>query len=291
MQQHATPCQFNTSASWVILNPIEQGIKAKIEKIGVPLKDWDISINYGIKTGFNDAFIISEQKREEILTNCATDDERKRTDELIRPILRGRDIKRYGYNWAGLYLIATHNGIPEKGIPNIDIKKYPAVKAHLDSHWEQIENRSDQGDTPYHLRSCAYMEITSRHEINSVRTNKFSSCIEEKIWFVGNVSPHDFRFRKIVEFLICFLNSPLSEYLFSKIGSSTGVGTTRCQSFTLEQLFVPRIATSTEKEWETLLVRLQNSEIINADINRRIYTLCGLSAEEIVFVERYSESI
>ena len=79
------------------MSPIEQSIKAKIEKIGTPLKDWDINIYRGVLTGFNDAFIISGEKRKEILANCKSVDERKRTDDLIRPILRGRDIKRYEY--------------------------------------------------------------------------------------------------------------------------------------------------------------------------------------------------
>lgn len=73
------------SNSWVILSPIEQSIKAKIEKYGTPLKDWDIQINYGIKTGCNEAFIITTAKREEILDNCKTKEERKRTGEIIRP--------------------------------------------------------------------------------------------------------------------------------------------------------------------------------------------------------------
>ena len=97
VQQNATICDFNTTDSWVILSPIEQSIKSKIEAVGTPLKDWDIQINYGIKTGLNDAFIISTEKRNEILDNCTTEEERLKTAELIRPILRGRDIKRYGY--------------------------------------------------------------------------------------------------------------------------------------------------------------------------------------------------
>jgi len=105
VQQQNTVCEFSSSDSWVILSPIEQSIKRKIEAVGTPLKDWDIQINYGIKTGFNDAFIISTEKRNEILANCQTEDERQRTAELIRPILRGRDIKRYGYDWANLWLI------------------------------------------------------------------------------------------------------------------------------------------------------------------------------------------
>ncbi len=72
------------------------------------LKDWDISINYGIKTGYNDAFIIDTKKREEILNNCQTMIQEIRTDELIRPILRGKDIRRYSYDFANKYLITTY---------------------------------------------------------------------------------------------------------------------------------------------------------------------------------------
>ena len=125
--------------------------------MGTPLKDWDININYGIKTGYNDAFIITTDKRNEILDNCETEDERKRTEELIRPLLRGRDIKRYGYEWAGLWLINSHNGIKDR-LHRIDIEEYPAVKAHLDLYLKQLEKRTDKGDTPYNLRKCAYLE-------------------------------------------------------------------------------------------------------------------------------------
>ncbi|MCK0205259.1 type II restriction endonuclease, partial [Ornithobacterium rhinotracheale] len=126
----------------MILSPIEQQIKSKIEKIGIPLKDWDIQINYGIKTGYNDAFIISGSKKDEILANCKTEEERKKTAEIIRPILRGRDIKRYGYDFADLWLINTHNGIKEKGIKPINIDDYPAIKKHLDQYWTRLEKRT-----------------------------------------------------------------------------------------------------------------------------------------------------
>uniref|UniRef100_UPI00272A45A4 Eco57I restriction-modification methylase domain-containing protein n=1 Tax=uncultured Parasutterella sp. TaxID=1263098 RepID=UPI00272A45A4 len=157
VQQNAVSNNFATSDSWVILSPIERSIKRKIESIGTPLKDWDIRIYRGILTGCNEAFIISSQKRNEILANCANEAERQRTAELIRPILRGRDIKRYGYMDNGLYLINIHNGIRGR-IPRIKIEDYPAVKAHLDQYWDKIEKRADQGDTPYNLRNCAYLE-------------------------------------------------------------------------------------------------------------------------------------
>ena len=86
--------------------------------MGTPLKDWDINIYRGVLTGYNDAFIITTLKRDEILSNCQSEEERRRTDEIIRPILRGRDIKKYGYNWADLWLINTHNGVKGR-IPRI----------------------------------------------------------------------------------------------------------------------------------------------------------------------------
>lgn len=125
VQQQNTICSFSSSDSWVILSPIEQSIKCKIEAVGTPLKDWDINIYRGVLTGCNEAFIISTEKRDEILANCQTEDERTRTAELIRPILRGRDIKRYGYNWAELWLIATFPSC------HYNIDEYPAVKQYL----------------------------------------------------------------------------------------------------------------------------------------------------------------
>ena len=111
MQQQGVYCEFSNGNSWIILSPIEQSIKRKMEAIGTPLKDWDIQINYGIKTGFNDAFIITTEKRDEILANCQTEEERIRTDELIRPILRGRDIKRYGYILNDMVIIGRIYGL------------------------------------------------------------------------------------------------------------------------------------------------------------------------------------
>ncbi len=81
-----------TEGSWVILSPIEQKIKEKIEKIGTPLKDWDIKINYGIKTGYNEAFIIDAETKDKLIKQDP------RSAEIIRPILRGRDIKNIKLN-------------------------------------------------------------------------------------------------------------------------------------------------------------------------------------------------
>ena len=161
---------LSTSDGWTILTPDEVIIKQKIVELGTPLRDWSINIFRGILTGFNDAFIISSDKREEILKDCATEEERIRTIELIKPVIRGKDIRRNGYEWAGLWLINTHNGF--KCVSRVEINDYPAVKKHLDRFWTKISQRSDKGDTPYNLRSCAYIDEFEKPKVIYPETTK-----------------------------------------------------------------------------------------------------------------------
>lgn len=223
LEQENSICDFSNSDSWVILSPIEQSIKRKIEAVGTPLKDWDIQINYGIKTGCNEAFIIDTAKRDEILANCQTEDERRRTIDLIRPILRGRDIKRYGYVDNGLYLINTHNGIKDK-LPRIDIKEYPAIKAHLDQYWDKISTRTDKGDTPYNLRSCAYLDLFFQPKIcwKAVGRNLAFAIVESGIFLTAPASfisagEHN-------EFILAMLHSKLGKYFIYQNSDTTGAG-------------------------------------------------------------------
>ena len=212
MRQQDIICDFSTSDSWVVLSPIEQSIKKKIEAVGTPLKDWDINIYRGVLTGCNEAFIIDTAKRDEIISNCQTEDERKRTAELIRPILRGRDIKRYGYVENGLFLINTHNGIRGK-LPRIDINEYPAVKAHLDRYWDKISARADKGDTPYNLRNCAYLEDFSKPKIMYPNMTKYIPFYYDEKGFYQN----DKSFMitgNFVAYLTAFLNSSLFKFCF-----------------------------------------------------------------------------
>jgi hypothetical protein len=276
--------EFSAGDSWVILSPIEKRIKEKIEKVGKPLKEWDISINYGIKTGCNEAFIIDKVKRDELIKKDA------KSAEIIRPILRGRDIERYKSNFAELYLINTHNGIPDKKIPPIDIKKYPAIKNHLDRYWEKINNREDQGITSYNLRSCAYMDDFSKQKIIwGELSDKTKFALDE----TGNYYTLNTTFLMTGErlvFLVCYLNSSLSEYLFSKIGSTSGAGTVRWLKFTIEQLFVPNITITQELKFEYLWNRRNFFNFKNT-VDNMIYQICNLSSEEIAFIHEYCLSI
>ena len=244
------------------------------------MKDWEINIYRGVLTGFNDAFIISEDKKNEILSNCLDENERKRTAEIIRPILRGRDIKRYGYDWAGLYLINAHNGVKEKEIARIDIEKnYPSVKAHLDKFWDKISNRTDKGDTPYNLRNCAYMDDFFKPKICWGNLNlQASYCIAPEGMFVNAPCP---MIVPASNYLLAVLNSRLADYYIRTLGVTRNGGYFEYKPMFVEQLPIPRL------EDNSLFSSLDENPSIGEQrkINQMVYSLYNLTEEEILFIE------
>ena len=296
VQQQDTICDFSHSDSWTILSPIEQSIKRKIEKVGTPLKEWDIQINYGIKTGFNEAFIISTEKREEILANCQTEEEQTRTAELIRPILRGRDIKRYGYVENGLFLINTHNGLRGK-LPRIDINDYPAVKAHLDQYWDKISVRSDKGDTPYNLRNCAYLEDFSKPKIvyMEIQTDNekegypfpcFSYDNSNKI--VLNTAYIISSNTEDVRFILGVINSKMGRFLTKLYVSQLQERQFRMLAQYVKNFPIPKLP---QYEIDYIIKAVEyninkcNSEL-EEKINRAVCSWYNLNADELNFIEQ-----
>ena len=279
MHQQGVYCEFSNENSWIILSPIEQSIKRKMEAIGTPLKDWDIQINYGIKTGFNDAFIITTEKRDEILANCQTEEERIRTDELIRPILRGRDIKRYGYDWADLWIINTHNGIKGK-LPRVDVNEYPAIKAHLDQYWDKISTRADKGDTPYNLRNCAYMEDFYKPKIVWGNLNLTASyAMIQDNSFINAPSPMIVPASK---FLLAVLNSQLADYYIRHLGVTRNGGYFEYKPMFVEKLPVPK---SVDAKIVTDIESYVDSKNETA-IDNAVYILYGLTEEEKLYINK-----
>ena len=186
-------------------------LKSKIEKVAKPLKDWGVNINYGVKSGLNEAFIIDSETRDKILSTCIGD-EREQTQKLIRPILRGRDIKRYDYEWAGLWLINIHNGYGTE--PRINIDNFPKLKLYLDKFEPKLSNRSDKGATPYNLRNCAYLEEFEKEKIlcaRMVQSPKFAYDINNNI-------PDNTAYcitGENLKFLLAFLNSTAGYKIFN----------------------------------------------------------------------------
>ncbi|WP_085930901.1 TaqI-like C-terminal specificity domain-containing protein [Dysgonomonas gadei] len=253
----------------------------KVEAIGVPLKDWrDIQINYGVKTGFNEAFVIDGQKREELIK------EDPKSAEIIRPILRGRDIKRYGYEFANLWLINTHNGVKEKNIKAIDVEDYPAVKKHLDKFYPELEKRQDKGYTPYNLRNCAYIEDFYKQKIIwGEISDKSKFALDNEAFF-----PEATSFLMVgdkLKYILAMLNSRLGEWVFNQIGTTTGVGTNRWKKYTLEKLSVKMPTELEQIHVEQMIDNIIETHSIDEieKLDKYICQLYKLSQEEVEFIE------
>ena len=279
-------CRFDSSESWVILSEIEQRIKAKIEAVGTPLKDWDIQINYGIKTGFNEAFIINGEKRKELIAQDP------KSAEIIRPILRGRDIKRYGYDFADLYLINTHNGVKEKGIKRINIEDYPAVKAHLDLFYPQLEKRADQGGTPYNLRNCAYIEDFYKQKIvwKAVGKNLAFSILEEGKFLTAPAS--FITSEKGLYYILGFLCSSFGKYFIYSNSDTTGAGDIMLNIQSLIKIPIPQLESNKQKTIEDKVFEIINlkgknisTDTLEKDIDSLINNIFGFNDDEISFIE------
>lgn len=285
---HALPLPTDGSA-WVLLSPIEQTIKSKVEAKGVPLKEWsDLRINRGILTGCNEAFIISTAVRDGILAACGSPEERSRTEALIRPILRGRDIKRYGYDWAGQWVINTHNGY--EGVPRIDINDYPAVKAHLDKYKAAISKRSDHGDTIYNLRSCAYLGDFGKGKIvwASVGATEYS-YVEEPMFLLDT---NYFFTCSDAKIFYTLLNSKPIRYLINLKDTPIGEGGAyRHYKYNLEQLLLPPLS-SADVAWfsskvdELLALRSagKDTHSVEYEIDVRICDLYDLNGKEREYI-------
>ena len=282
VQQQSVECRFESSDSWVILSPIEQSIKRKIESVGTPLKDWDIQINYGIKTGFNDAFIISTEKRNEILDNCSSEEERSKTAELIRPILRGRDIKRYGYEWADLWLIAM---FPSR---HYNIEEFPAVKAHLLSfgkerleqtgkkyiiNGEEIKARKKTNNKWFETQdSISYWDLFFQPKIcwKAVGRNLAFSIVESGTFLTA---PASFISAGIYnEYILAFLCSNVGTYFIYKNSDTTGAGDIMLNIQSLIKFPIPLNQT------------ISIGESINV-VNQSIYQAYGFTSDEISYIE------
>jgi hypothetical protein len=278
--------------AFIILNNKSQSIRDKMENIGIPLKEWDISINYGIKTGFNKAFIIDTATKDELISRDS------KSAELIWPILRGKDIKRYTANWADLWLINTHNGFKTATgtIGPINVNKYPAIKRHLDQYYEQLKKRADQGVTPYNLRNCAYVNDFKKEKII------FQEIVQEPM-FCYDESDHYFCVdtgriitTEKVKYLIAFLNSALFFYSMKYYYGGGGLGNTgiRMKHTFFQNCPVVVPTNDINNRFVEIVDRIlvikgtqQNADTtkLEKQIDQMVYELYGLTDEEIKIVE------
>jgi methylase of polypeptide subunit release factors len=291
-----------TSEAWFIGNEAERKLKEKIEKIGKPLKDWDVKIYRGILTGLNEAFIITTEKRNEILANCKDEEERKRTEAIIKPILRGRDIKRYYYEWAGLWVIVIPAGWTNKNRgeekPEIFIEKtFSSLMKYLKKFEKEAKQRDDQGDYWWELRHCSYYPEFDKEKIIYGQFRKGEFAFDNKKMFLS--SNEYMIVGEKLKYILAILNSKLSYKYQTFVSNTLSRQTTIAQKDIFSYLPIPIITQSNKevvKQIESLVDKIlslknQNS---NADtteyekqIDQLVYKLYNLTEDEIKIIENY----
>jgi adenine-specific DNA-methyltransferase len=291
---------------WTLGDDKVLSLKEKIEKVGKPLKEWDVKIYFGIKTGYNDAFIIDTETRNRILANCKDEEERKRTEEIIKPVLRGRDIERYRYKWAGLWIICT---FPSK---KIDIEQYPALKEYLASFGERLL----QDGKPGHRKKTPHKWYETQDNIAY-----YPEFEKEKIVWQEIVREPSFAYDntgiyveatgflmtgKNLKYLLGLLNSKPVAFFFKTFYAGGGLGEDgyRYKKAFLERLPLPPITKETQPladqivqkvqeiltltqspDFETSQEKQQKVKELEREIDQLVYKLYGLTEEEIKIIE------
>ena len=276
------------------MSPIEQNIRKKIQSCGIALSDWNLAINYGIKTGCNDAFIISSEKKDELI---AAD---PKSAELIRPILRGRDVKRYGFSFSDQWIIATFPSC------KYDIDQYPAIKQYFLSFG--IERLEQTGAT--HIIDG--VPVKSRKKTNNKwfetqdSISYWNEFFKQKIIWGNLALSAQFAWAEegyfinapssmIVpgnKYLLAVLNSKLADWYIRQLGVTRNGGYFEYKPMFIEQLPVPMIDEDAQAPYIRLVDKileekkaLNDTQFLESEINRLVYALYHLSEEEILYIE------
>ncbi|MFP6310853.1 class I SAM-dependent DNA methyltransferase [Helicobacter pylori] len=312
---HSLPMRQNalSTESFIFANATLLDLRDKIESVGTPLKDWDIQINYGIKTGANEAFIITTEKRDAILNACKTQEERERTEALIKPILRGKDIKRYSYEWAHLWVIFIPWHFPNNGSPK-DMEKneqdfsthYPIIYAHLLSHKDELlkRNKDETGKRYewYCLQrwAASYYQDFEKDKIVYPETSQGAYFIYENSGiFLEKTAFMIVSDAYNLKLLTALLNSKLITFYFKNFcgGCILGKSGYQYNKHALEKIPIPQI---TEKNQELAdkitdgakqILALKekdpkaNTQRSEKEIDALVYQLYHLTDEEIKIIE------
>ncbi|WP_231252833.1 class I SAM-dependent DNA methyltransferase [Helicobacter pylori] len=288
-----------STESFIFANATLLDLRGKMEGVGTPLKDWDIQIYRGILTGANEAFIITTEKREEILNACKTQEERKCTEKLIKPILRGKDIKRYSYEWAHLWVIATFPSL------KLDIDDYPSLKTYLSQFRPRIDQsgekdcRKKTNNQWFETQdTIAYHEEFEKEKIVYPCIMAKEPCFvyEEKGFYApapANIITGD----KIeIKYITALLNSKCIYFAMRKFYMGGGIEG-ELKTNNLEKIPIPKITPQNQKlahkitDCAEAILALKekdpkaNTQELEKEIDALVYQLYNLTDEEIKIIE------
>lgn len=318
VHQNSMVCHFANAEGWRIESEMDLAIMGKVRKGGIAIKQLDdITLNFGVKTGNNDAFLVSESVRNDILADCQSEDERIRTEELIRPIYRGSDLGIYMTVSANDWLIAT---FPSR---KYDIEEYPAVKKFLLSYAKKaLCERGDSWIAEDYLEEYCFKKLCQDHSVITINgqqivdangnkeisrkksSNKWFETQDNIAYWEEFAKPKILWKRigdklrttyddtgaygldstcmatgKYVSFLCCLFNSHLGHYLLSR-GQRTGTGDLLVSCQAVEPILVPAEGIEIEKFENWLSAQRDSySEVVQNEIDREIFRIYGFDME------------
>ena len=272
--------------AWFIGNRMQRAIKEKMEAVGTPLGEWGVSINSGIKTGCNDAFIIDGSTRQALI------DVDPNSANIIKPLLRGRDVRRYICQSSDVWLIDTHNGYGDCDAVNIG--DYPAVKAYLDTFYSRLSVRQDKGITPYNLRSCAYHEDFAQEKIVWAELSRSGNAFNLDDGEVFLLNTCYLMVGGPSRYLLGILNSKAILYYLDTINQKLDKNGWRWLRQYVERIPVPAVPAAAQAPVIALVDRILAAKAADAgadtadlegQVDALVYALYGLAAGEIAAVE------
>uniref|UniRef100_UPI0026939620 Eco57I restriction-modification methylase domain-containing protein n=2 Tax=Helicobacter pylori TaxID=210 RepID=UPI0026939620 len=305
-----------STESFIFANATLLDLRDKIESIGTPLKDWDIQIYYGIKTGANEAFIIPTEKRDAILNACKTQEERERTERLIKPILRGKDIKRYSYEWAGEWVIFIPWHFPNTGSPK-DMEQnekdfsihYPIIYVHLLSHKDELLKRNKDETGKRYEWYCLQRWAASYLQDFEKEKIVYGEIVQEPRFYLDNGECELGYFYaeatsfiltgEHLRYLLGMLHSKLITFAFKTFYAGGGLGESgyRYKKAFIERLPIPQITTKNQELADKITDCAErilkskakdpkaNTQELEKEIDALVYQLYHLTDEEIKTIE------
>ncbi|WRG54008.1 class I SAM-dependent DNA methyltransferase [Helicobacter pylori] len=305
-----------STESFIFANATLLDLRDKIESVGTPLKDWDIQINYGIKTGANEAFIIPTEKRDAILNACKTQEERERTERLIKPILRGKDIKRYSYEWADLWVIFIPWHFPNTDNPkNMEENEqdfsihYPIIYAHLLSHKDELLKRNKDETGKRYEWYCLQRWAASYLQDFEKEKIVYGEIVQEPRFYLDNgecelgvfyAEATSFILTgEHLRYLLGMLHSKLITFAFKTFYAGGGLGESgyRYKKAFIERLPIPQITTKNQELAQKITDCAErvlkakekdpkaNTQELEKEIDALVYQLYHLTDEEIKTIE------
>jgi len=250
------------NSSWVVVTPERYRIKQAVEAQGVPLEDWDLKINYGIKTGFNKAFYLTQEQRDELIAR------EPQAKEIIVPLLRGRYVGRYKTDWDHTWMINTHNGVKSAGVPQIDVQHdFPIIYEHLTTYQTSLEKRQDKGDHWSNLRNCAYHKEFRKPKIIYPNMTKYLPFFYDQndYFFINDKAFIMTSGTESLQYLVAMLNSCLFRYCFRDNFPELLGNTYEIRKVFVEKIPIKKPDIKTASLFETLVDYVQ---FVKADINQ-----------------------